>query len=144
MMLMHVSINSTLSTTSPQTSTSKPYSITLNPQVQGYVRHVSTKGLFVCLDRDRDARVKLSNMSDGFLEDPAAAFPEGTLVKGRLIAAGVPKGGVKEDGGKEGAGAARLEMSLRSGGGGEGAWRQLEDVKEGEVTTGKVRGGGVA
>jgi rRNA biogenesis protein RRP5 len=93
------------------------------------VRHVSAKGLFVTLDRDRDARVKLSNMSDGFVEDPAAAFPEGAWVKGRVVAAAAPAAP---------GGAPRLELSLRSGGGG-GAWRQLEDVAEGEVTTGKVR-----
>ncbi|GBF92560.1 hypothetical protein Rsub_05174 [Raphidocelis subcapitata] len=97
-------------------------------EVQGYVRHVSAKGLFVTLDRSRDARVKLSAMSDGFLEDPAAAFPEGSLVRGRVAAAAA---------GPEG----RIEMSLRSGGGGGGGagWRQLGDIEEGELTTGKVR-----
>lgn len=118
----------------PSRTPSNPPPKPPRPQAQGYVRHVSAKGLFVCLDRARDARVKLSALSDGFLEDPAAAFPEGALVRGRVVAAGGGGGG-----GAEG----RVEMSLRSGGGGGGAgWRQLADIEEGELTTGKVRGGG--
>ena len=111
-------------------------------EVAGYVRHVSSKGLFVTLDRGRDARVKLSNMSDGFLEDPAAAFPEGALVRGRVIAAGAPPaaGDAQQQGQEQQQQQQqqRLELSLRAGGG-AGGWRQLEDLKEGELTTGKVR-----
>ncbi len=35
--------------------------------------------------RFRDARVKLGNLSDGFIEDPAAAFPPGMRVKARVL-----------------------------------------------------------
>ncbi len=55
------------------------------PQVLGYIKSVS-KGAFVALAADLDARVKLSALADGFVEDPATAFPEGQLVRGRVIA----------------------------------------------------------
>lgn len=54
-------------------------------QVLGYVKTVS-KGAFVALAADLDARVKLSALADGFVEDPAKAFPEGRLVRGRVVA----------------------------------------------------------
>ncbi len=40
----------------------------------------------MALAADLDARVKLSALADGFVEDPAAAFPEGRLVRGRVTA----------------------------------------------------------
>ena len=54
-------------------------------QVLGYVKGVG-KGAFVALAADLDARVKLSALADGFVEDPAVAFPEGRLVRGRVTA----------------------------------------------------------
>lgn len=101
------------------------------------MRSVSTKGLFVTLDRCRDARVKLSQLSDGFVEDPAAAFPVGSRVEGRIVsvehtkppAAGAAAAAV-DDG-------VRVELSLRSGDG-PGQLRTIADIQEGELTTGKV------
>ncbi len=55
-------------------------------QVHGYVRAATKVGVFVQLSRHITARVKLAHLSDGFVEDPKAAFPEGKLVKGRVMA----------------------------------------------------------
>jgi rRNA biogenesis protein RRP5 len=115
----------------------------LHLQVQGYVRSVSTKGLFVVLDRCRDARVKLSQLSDGFVEDPAAAFPVGSRVEGRIVsvehtkpptAAAAAAAAAVEDG-------LHVELSLRSGDGPR-QLRTIADIQEGELTTGKVRHNG--
>ena len=73
------------------------------------MKRADSKGLFLSLDRQHDARVKLSNLSDGFIEDPTAAFPVGTHVEGRVVS--VTEGG------------RRVEVSLRwaaGGGGGRG------------------------
>lgn len=55
-------------------------------QVRGYVKSVSAAGAFVALARDLEARVKLNNLADGYVEEPKTAFPEGQLVTGRVIA----------------------------------------------------------
>ncbi|KAF5829876.1 hypothetical protein DUNSADRAFT_15392 [Dunaliella salina] len=107
--------------------------------VTGYVKKVEAKqGMFVTLDRSHDARVKMCNLSDGFIEDPVAAFPEGLLVSGRLVAAAA---GDATDGGKA-AGQQRLEMTLRSAGSNSRAaagLRVLSEFKEGEVVAGRVK-----
>ena len=54
-------------------------------QVCGYVQHVAKAGMFVTLSRDLVARVKLGELAASFVEDPEAAFPPGTLVKGRVL-----------------------------------------------------------
>lgn len=54
-------------------------------QVHGYVKSVGRAGAFVALSRGLEARVKLGNLADGFVEDPEQAFPEGQLVRGRVI-----------------------------------------------------------
>ncbi len=55
-------------------------------QVAGYIKAVSGAGAFVALAADLDARVRLSNLADGFVPEPAAAFPVGRLVHGRVVA----------------------------------------------------------
>ncbi len=60
--------------------------------VKGYIRQVSAQGAFVSLDRGHLARIKISHLSDGFLEDPAAAFPPGQMVGVRLQAEGCNMG----------------------------------------------------
>lgn len=45
-----------------------------------------------------DGRIKMGNMSDGFVEDPAAAFPPGARIEGARVVA-------IEDG--------KVELSLR-------------------------------
>ena len=55
-------------------------------QVQGYVKSASKAGVFVALSGALDARVQLSNLAEGFVADPEAAFPVGKLVQGRILA----------------------------------------------------------
>lgn len=51
--------------------------------VQGYVKNVTSKGCFIMLSRMIDARILLSNLSDGYIENPEKEFPAGKLVHGR-------------------------------------------------------------
>ena len=53
-------------------------------QVLGYVKSVG-QGVFVSLAGDLDSRVKLSQLADGFVKDPAAEFPLGLLVRGKVL-----------------------------------------------------------
>ena len=57
----------------------------LDMQVQGYVKNVTSKGVFVALASDLDAHIRLSNLADGFVENPSEAFAEGQLVSGRVL-----------------------------------------------------------
>jgi rRNA biogenesis protein RRP5 len=52
--------------------------------VQGYVVETNKKGCFVRLARNVEGRVTLKELCDGFLPDPAASFPPGRLVVGRV------------------------------------------------------------
>lgn len=116
------------------------------------MRGVSDKGLFLSLDRLHHGRVKKNQLSDGFIEDPAAAFPIGTLLNARVLSvqqAAKPQEG--DAGGPAAAAAAgrwsgrvlgddgtRVELTLLSGE--LSGLRQIEEFKEGELTRGKVRG----
>ncbi|KAJ6749871.1 hypothetical protein OIU85_000496 [Salix viminalis] len=53
--------------------------------VQGYVKNVSSKGCFISLSRKLDAKILISNLSDGFIDDPVKEFPIGKLVTGRVL-----------------------------------------------------------
>ncbi|XP_004303371.1 PREDICTED: protein RRP5 homolog [Fragaria vesca subsp. vesca] len=55
-----------------------------NMVVQGYVKNVSSKGCFILLSRKLDARILVSNLSDGYVDDPEKEFPVGKLVTGRV------------------------------------------------------------
>ena len=50
--------------------------------LSGYVKNVTKGGVFVAVARDVDARVKMCNLSDAFVDDPIKAFPKGFLVRG--------------------------------------------------------------
>lgn len=54
-------------------------------QVCGYVKVASKAGVFVALGPGMDARVKLANLANHFVEDPAKDFPIGKCVQGKLI-----------------------------------------------------------
>lgn len=56
-----------------------------NMVVQGYVKNVTSKGCFIMLSRKLDAKVLLSNLSDGYVESPEKEFPIGKLVAGRVL-----------------------------------------------------------
>lgn len=53
-------------------------------QILGYVKSVG-QGVFVSLAGNLDGRVKLSQLSDGFVKDPAAEFPLGRLVRSKVL-----------------------------------------------------------
>ncbi|KAJ0089046.1 hypothetical protein Patl1_32885 [Pistacia atlantica] len=53
--------------------------------IVGYVKHVTSKGCFILLSRKLDAKILLSNLSDGFIESPDKEFPIGKLVVGRVL-----------------------------------------------------------
>ncbi|CAN6577203.1 unnamed protein product [Malus baccata var. baccata] len=58
----------------------------LNPNmvVQGYVKNVIPKGCFILLSRKLDAKILISNLSDGYVQDLEKEFPVGKLVTGRV------------------------------------------------------------
>lgn len=49
------------------------------------MKNVMSKGCFIMLSRKVDAKVLLSNLSDGFVDSPEKEFPIGKLVTGRYI-----------------------------------------------------------
>ncbi|CAM8884492.1 unnamed protein product [Rhodiola kirilowii] len=53
--------------------------------VQGYVKNTMPKGCFIMLSRKLDAKILLSNLSSGFVEDLNKEFPIGKLVTGRVV-----------------------------------------------------------
>ncbi|KAF8403960.1 hypothetical protein HHK36_012067 [Tetracentron sinense] len=56
-----------------------------NMVIQGYVKNVMAKGCFIMLSRKVDAKILLSNLSDGFVEKPEKEFPVGNLVTGKVL-----------------------------------------------------------
>ncbi|KAJ8544824.1 hypothetical protein K7X08_017407 [Anisodus acutangulus] len=56
-----------------------------NTMVQAYVKNVTPKGCFVMLSRKVDAKVLLSNLSNGYVENPEKEFPVGKLVTGKVV-----------------------------------------------------------
>ncbi|XP_062112321.1 rRNA biogenesis protein RRP5 isoform X2 [Humulus lupulus] len=56
-----------------------------NMEIQGYVKNVTSKGCFIFLSRKLDAKILLSNLSDGFVDDPVKEFPVGKLVTGKIL-----------------------------------------------------------
>eukprot|EP00268_Persea_americana_P004314 TRINITY_DN1135_c1_g1_i2.p1 TRINITY_DN1135_c1_g1~~TRINITY_DN1135_c1_g1_i2.p1 ORF type:complete len:1393 (+),score=282.83 TRINITY_DN1135_c1_g1_i2:3381-7559(+) len=56
-----------------------------NMDIQGYVKDISSKGCFIMLSRKIDAKVLLSNLSDGYVEKPENDFPVGKLVNGKVL-----------------------------------------------------------
>ena len=97
--------------------------------VSGFVKQVNKGGCFVAISRSVDARVKMCNLADTFVSDPAQEFPKGKLVKGTILS-------VDESSG-------RAEMTLRSDGMDAAAGRSQIDnnahVEEGSVQMGTVR-----
>ncbi|CAI9097447.1 OLC1v1033877C1 [Oldenlandia corymbosa var. corymbosa] len=53
--------------------------------VKGYVKNVTPRGCFIMISRKFDAKILLSNLSDGYIENPQTEFPVGTLVTGRVL-----------------------------------------------------------
>ena len=49
------------------------------------MKSASKAGVFVTLSTNLDARIRLSNLAEGFVADPEADFPVGKLVQGRIL-----------------------------------------------------------
>lgn len=47
------------------------------------MKNVSSKGCFILLSRKLDAKILVSNLSDGYVDDLEKEFPVGKLVTGR-------------------------------------------------------------
>jgi rRNA biogenesis protein RRP5 len=88
-------------------------------RVAGYVRAAGRAGVFVALARGLDARVRLRQLADGFVDDPAAAFPEGRRVEGTVL---------KVEGG-------RVELTLKA----RRPPPSLEGLEPGRAVRGRVR-----
>lgn len=67
--------------------------------VRGYVKAASNVGVFVRLGPGIDGRVKITNLSDGFVKDYKSIHPVGKLVKGKVLGVDV--------------GEKKVELSLR-------------------------------
>ncbi|KAM7524627.1 hypothetical protein LguiA_014529 [Lonicera macranthoides] len=59
--------------------------LTSNMAVQGYVKNVTPKGCFIMLSRKLDAKILISNLSDGYVENLEQEFPIGKLVNGKVV-----------------------------------------------------------
>ena len=94
---------------------------TVGAIVAGYIASVGRAGAFVTLARGADARVRLSDLADGFVSDPASAFPAGTLVTGRVLSVDA---------------SGKVGLSLKAAGGGASAAAALAP---GAVASGRVR-----
>ncbi len=53
--------------------------------VSGYVKVAGKMGVFITLGRDLEARIKLRQLQDEFVEDPLTSYPPGTFVQGRVV-----------------------------------------------------------
>jgi rRNA biogenesis protein RRP5 len=95
--------------------------------VRGFVKNVSDKGLFVLLGGQVTALVKISNLSDRYLKEWKDHFQIDQLVKGRVIAVDKQT--------------RHVELSLKSSVVDEDYTPPItyNDIKEGQVVTGKVR-----
>ncbi|MCO5551934.1 hypothetical protein L7F22_005441 [Adiantum nelumboides] len=69
----------------PNPTVEKMEDLSVGMEVQGFVKSIINKGCFVTLSRHLDARIKLSNLAETFINDPGSLFPVGKLVKGRVI-----------------------------------------------------------
>ena len=126
--------DSVVKTDSRETSKTTDILQSLQPgsRVDGYVKNVTKGGVFVAIARDADARIKMCNLGDAFVEDPRGAFPRGALVRGVVVAVDTV--------------ARRVEMTMRSDGGDasnrDGSSKDVANlarIEAGLVTMGTVR-----
>ncbi|XP_071503484.1 LOW QUALITY PROTEIN: protein RRP5 homolog [Diadema antillarum] len=59
--------------------------LVVGQNIRGYVRHCSSKGIFVSLSRNIHGRILLKNLSNSFVEDPANVFPVGRLITTKIL-----------------------------------------------------------
>lgn len=104
---------------------SKSSKIEVGEIIRGHVKNVSDKGLFIALGGDVTAMTKVKNLSDSYLKDWKEHFQVDQVVTGRVISVA--------DG--------RIEMSLKPSVVDKDyvPLFTIEDLKEGQIVTGKVR-----
>lgn len=69
---------------SPSQRVERIEDINIDMTVQGFVKNVTPKGCFIMLSRKLDAKILLSNLSDGYVENPEKDFPIGKLLVGKV------------------------------------------------------------
>ncbi|KAJ5546028.1 hypothetical protein N7494_003613 [Penicillium frequentans] len=98
-----------------------------NDVVRGFVKRVADSGLFVAVGQDVTAYVRVSDLSDSYLKEWKDSFQVDQLVKGRVIVADAEQG--------------KLQISLKESvlDPNFKALITLQDLKVGDIVTGKVR-----
>lgn len=99
-----------------------------NMLVQGYVKNVSSKGCFILLSREIDAKILISNLSDGYVDNPVKDFPVGKLVVGRILSV--------EPLSK------RVEVTLKTSSGSIAPKSEINDLRTlhiGEIIAGRIK-----
>lgn len=87
--------------------------------VSGYVKVAGPMGVFITIGRDLEARIKLRQLNDEFVEDPIKEYPPGTFVQGKVMAI--------NDG--------KIDVTLRTRKG----TMNVDGYKEGQIVNGKVK-----
>lgn len=101
--------------------------LTLGKVVRGFVKNISDNGLFVGLGGNLVAYIRVSDLSDSYVKDWKSEYQVDQLVKGRVTRLDASKN--------------QIQMSLKSSVV-ENSFQPLtrfEDLKVGQVVTGKVR-----
>ncbi len=88
-------------------------------KVSGYVKAAGKMGVFISIGRDVEARIKLRQLNDEFVEDPLQKYPPGTFVQGKVMAI--------NDG--------KVDVTLRS----RKATMNVDGFTEGQIIEGKVK-----
>lgn len=99
-----------------------------NMIVKGYVKSVTPKGCFISLSRKLDAKILLSNLSDGFIESPEKEFPVGKLVIGKVLSVETLS--------------RRVEVTLKMSSGSGALKAQMNDtssLRVGDIISGSIR-----
>ena len=97
--------------------------------IPAYVAETNAKGCFLKLAWNIQGRVILKELSDGYLPDPASAFPTGRLVLAKV------KEGLK----KSGDGSRLFDLDLREASLADASKKvTFEDIQEGEKYTGTI------
>lgn len=95
--------------------------------VRGFVKHVTDKGVIVSLSATVDAFVRVADLSDQYIKDWKSFLTIDQLVRGRIIAVDTAS--------------KHIQLSLKASAADPNfvAPLKIEDLKRGDVVTGKVR-----
>ncbi|KAJ5713657.1 uncharacterized protein N7483_010838 [Penicillium malachiteum] len=98
-----------------------------NDVVRGFVKRIADSGLFISVGHDVNAYVRVSDLSDSYLKEWKDSFQVDQLVKGRVTLVDAEQG--------------KLQMSLKESvlDPNFKALTTLQDLKVGQVVTGKIR-----